>query len=132
MQKAVVHAMRKVPCEEGQSSPGHNGIISGIVGNGSECIEYELFTETVRYIIRPRLAVLLLLGDDVYIKLAGAELLLRTSGAPKDIHCAVLAMSLRGNEAEENEADKEWRRPSVCRSESGEQVACSTETEVFR
>jgi len=135
MQKAVVHAMRKVPCTDGQSSPGHHGIIGGIVGTGgvgSECIEYELFTETVRYTVRPHIALLLLLGDDVTIKLAGDELLLRTSQVPKNIHCTVFAMSLRGSEEEENEANKEWRRSSVCVSESGEQVACSAESESFR
>ena len=93
-----------------------------------------LLTERVRYVIRPRVAILLLLGDDVYIKLAGDELLLRTSEAPKDVHCAVLSMTLRGSEEEEkeDEARKERHRPSVCLSESGDEVPCSADPEAFR
>lgn len=134
MQKAVVHAMRKSPCTEGQSDAGHHGVISGIIGTGTfsnQCIEYELLTNTVRYVIRPHVAILLLLGDDVYIKLAGDELLLRSSEAPKDIRCSVLSMSLRSDE-DENEARREWNRSSVCRSESGEEVPCAAPREAFR
>ena len=135
MQRAVVQAMRKSHCTEGQSSPGHHGVISGIMGSGTsggECIEYVLLTEQVRYVIRPRVAILLLLGDDVYIKLAGDELLLRTSEAPKDVHCAVLSMTLLGSEEDENEAKEESRHPSVCLDESGDEVPCSKASEAFR
>jgi hypothetical protein len=41
-------------------------------------------------------------------------------------------MSLRGDEEEEHEANKEWRRSSVCLSQSGEEVPCSAEPEPFR
>jgi hypothetical protein len=135
MQKAVVQAMRKSPCADTQSSPGHHGVISGILGAatpGNDCVEYVLLTERVRYVIRPRVAILLLLGDNVYIKLAGDQLLLRTSEAPKDVRCAVLSMTLRGSEEDENEARNERRRPSVCLSESGDEVPCSTDPEAFR
>jgi hypothetical protein len=138
MEKAVVNAMQKVPCKEVQSSARHHGILAELVGGrpdggpeggpgGGECIEYELRTEKVSYVIRPRIAILLLLGADVYIKLINDELLLRTSEAPKDIHCAVLAMSLRSEEEK-----KERRFPRICLSESGAEVACSAEPEPFR
>jgi hypothetical protein len=134
MEKAVVSAMRKVPCMEVQASAGHHGVISGIIGNGpvgGECIEYEVRTEKVSYVVRPRLAILLLLGSDVFIKLANDELLLRTGEAPKDIHCAVIAMSLRSEEREK-EAKKERRHPSICLSDSGSEVPCSEDPEPFR
>ena len=133
MQRAVVQAMRKVPCADGQSS-GQHGAISEIFGSGggNECFEYVLLTQRVRYVIRPRVAILLLLGDDVYIKLAGDQLLLRTSGARKDARCAVLSMTLRGSEEEEDEERDEQRRPSVCLSESGDEVPCSDDPEAFR
>ena len=95
MQKATVQAMRKVPCTGTESqSTGRNGFLSGLAGSssgGGECIEYELRTEKVSYIIRPHRAILLLLGGDVSIKLADNELLLRTTESVKDIRCAVLA-----------------------------------------
>ncbi len=135
MQKAVVQAMRKSHCADTQSSPGHHGILSEIVGAdtpGSDCVDYVLLTERVRYVIRPRIAILLLLGDDVYIKLAGDQLLLRTSEAPKNVRCAVLSMTLRGSEEEENEVKNEDRRPSVCLSESGEEIPCAADAESSR
>jgi hypothetical protein len=135
MQKAIVHAMRKSHCADAQSSPGHHGVISGIIGSdtpASECVEYVLFTDQVRYVIRPRVAILLLLGDDVYIKLAGDTLLLRSSEARKDVRCAVLSMTLRGSEEDENEARDERRHPSVCLDQSGDEVPCSRDPEAFR
>ena len=72
-----------------------------------------LLTERVRYVIRPRVAILLLLGDDVYIELAGDQLLLRTSEARKDVHCAVLSMTLRGSEEREENEAKDERQPAV-------------------
>ena len=74
-----------------------------------------LLTERVRYVIRPRIAILLLLGDDVYIRLAGDQLLLRTSEAPKDVHCAVLSMTLRGKRRRRGRGDgmKPAARPSA-------------------
>ncbi|MGC2208539.1 MAG: hypothetical protein WA532_00390 [Candidatus Korobacteraceae bacterium] len=122
--------MRKSHCADGQSS-GQHGAISEIFGNGggNECVEYVLLTERVRYVIRPRVAILLLLGDDVYIKLAGDQLLLRTGEARKDVHCAVLSMTLRGSEEEENGERDERRR---CLSDSGDEVPCSAGPEAFR
>ena len=127
MEKATVYAMHKVPCMEAQSS-GHGGIFSGLGGgNGgvvNECIEYELRTEKVRYIIRPNRAILLLLGGDVSIKLADSELLLRTGESAKDIRCAVLAMSLR-SEVEPREGNRPVR--PICHAESGREISCPEE-----
>jgi hypothetical protein len=131
MEKATVHAMRKVPCTESQST-GRNGFLSGLAGSSgsgsSECIEYELRTEKVSYIIRPHRAILLLLGGDVSIKLADNELLLRTSQSVKDIRCAVLAMSLR-SEAEIKDRERERSRPAPtrCHTESGREILCPDE-----
>jgi hypothetical protein len=133
MEKATVHAMRKVPCMETQST-GRGGILSGLLDGGSsgsvgECIEYELRTEKVTYIIRPNRAILLLLGGDVSIKLAGNELLLRTNDAAKDIRCSVLSMSLR-SEAEKRERSHQYTRN--CYAESGREIPCPDEPQTFR
>lgn len=127
MEKAIVHAMRKVPCMESQST-GKNGFLSGLAGTGSgsgECIEYELRTEKVSYTIRPHRAILLLLGGDVAIKLADSELLLHTSESVKDIRCSVIAMSLR-SDAERKERERERSRPAPmrCYAESGREILC--------
>lgn len=121
MEKATVHAMRKVPCMETQST-GRGGILAGLAGAGdgvNECIEYELRTEKVSYIIRPHRAVLLLLGGDVSIKFADSELLLRVNDGGKDIRCSVVAMSLR-TDAEK----REKAHLRSCYAESGREVAC--------
>jgi hypothetical protein len=131
MEKAVVQAMRRVPCAEGQSGE-HNKVVSAIAGAGGDgtCMEYQLHTARVSYVIRPRVAVLLHLGDDVYIKLFKDELLLRTGQAPKDIRCSVLSMKLRGDsDAEEKEVR---RHPAICLSETGEAVACTEDSAAFR
>jgi hypothetical protein len=124
MEKATVHAMRKVPCMETQST-GRGGILAGLAGGAgsgggvNECIEYELRTEKVSYIIRPHRAVLLLLGGDVEIKLADSELLLRVNEGGKDIRCSVVAMSMR-TEAEK----REKAHLRSCFAESGREVPC--------
>ncbi len=137
MERAVVSAMRKVPCGDTKSRPQHNQAPTDITtddpeGDGpldnaavaaGQCMEYQLRSEKVRYVVRPRRAILLLLGSDVYIKLVEDELLLRTSEAPKDIHCDVVSMSLRSEE-QEREARKEDRQPPVCLNESGLAVPC--------
>jgi hypothetical protein len=130
MEKAIVHSMRKVPCQESQET-GRGGILSNLVGGGgsgifNECIEYELRTDKVSYIIRPRRAVLLLLGGNVSIKLADSELLLRTGEAIKDIRCAVLSMTLRA-EAEKREREREASGPPRCYSQSGREINCPYE-----
>jgi hypothetical protein len=94
-------------------------------------MEYELRTDKVSYIIRPRHMILLLLGGNVSIRLAGGQLLLHTDESPKDIRCDVLAMSLR-SEQEKREQDKEWERERErtrpyapgCYAESGEEIPC--------
>ena len=129
MEKATVHAMRKVPCAEGQSS-GPGGFLSAFAsasggpGTIGECIEYELYTAKVSYIIRPNRAILLLLGGDVSIKLAGDELLLRSSEAPKNLRCAVLAMSLL---SDVDRAERSDQFPPRCYSRSGREVPCLEE-----
>jgi hypothetical protein len=125
MEKATVQAMRKVPCTEVQSS-SHGGhlaeLLAGNSNNVGECVEYELRTEKVSYIIRPHRAVLLLLGGDVSIKLADSELILHTNDGVKDIRCAVLAMTLR-SEAEKQERNRAHR----CYAESGREIPCPNE-----
>lgn len=129
MEKATVHAMRKVPCMEAQG-PNHGGFLAGLTGSSdaaNECIEYELRTGKVIYTIRPHRPILLLLGSDVAIKLAGSELLLRTSESVKDIRCSVLVMSLR-SVAEKKDKDRELSRPtSRCYTESGREIFCPGE-----
>jgi hypothetical protein len=130
MEKATVHAMRKVPCMESQNT-GHGGFIAGLAGSSgvaNECIEYELRTGKVIYTIRPHRAILLLLGGDVAIKLAGSDLLLRTNESVKDVRCSVIAMSLR-SEAEKKERERERGRPVSlrCYTESGREIFCPDE-----
>ncbi len=132
MEKASVHSMRKVPCAEIQST-GRGGFLSGLANGGSspgivnECVEYELYSAKVSYIIRPHRAILLLLGGDVFIKLAGDELILHSSAQPKDIHCAVLAMTLRSEE-EKREKEKEWEREHEAEHRRNYPPGCFTET----
>jgi hypothetical protein len=135
METAVVQAMRKLPCNEAQRSAGHKGILSGLIGSGgpaNECIAYELHSEKVTYIIRPRVAILLLLGANVEIKLVNDELLLRTDQAPKEIRCAVLSMTLRSEEQQRKQEREEQRHIPICLSDSGDAVPCGEETEAFR
>jgi hypothetical protein len=155
MEKAVVSAMRKVPCMGDLSGPPRNEVPPEMAGYGpggygssgygpgggygpidngpagGECVEYTLRSERVRYVIRPHHAILLMLGSDVYIKLVKDELLLRTSEAPKDIHCAVVSMALR-SEDRENEAKQERPHPAVCLSESGAEIPCTESLEPLR
>jgi hypothetical protein len=128
MLRATVHAMRKVPCTEITGAPVRGGF-----GGATEewCLEYELRTESVSYVIRPHHMILLLLGGDVSIRLAGGQLLLHTNESPKDIRCDVLAMTLR-SEQEKQERDKdrererEHNRPYApgCYNESGTEIPC--------
>ncbi len=142
MERATVHAMRKVPCIEAQL-PGSGETLAvsaapdgGPVATGGpitgECIEYELRTGKVSYIVHPHHAVLLEVGGEVSIKLAGKQLILQTGGAAKEIHCDVRSMTLR-SEQEKREQEKEWERnnrpirhyPSGCYDESGTEFSCA-------
>jgi hypothetical protein len=128
LQKAKVHAMRKVHC----TTQNTGGILATIVGSGdgeSECFEYELRTEKVTYFIRPNRAILLLLDSDVSIRLAGNELLLHTSESVKDIRCNVISMSLRSDSEKKERNYQDSRR---CRTESGKEIPCSDEPEDVR
>jgi hypothetical protein len=141
MENASVHAMRKVRCSETQSTL-RGGPLPGLANNGgnpddaAECTEYELYTAKVSYIVRPRRAILLVLGGDVSIKLTGNELILHSSAEPKDIHCAVLAMTLL-SEVEKREKEREWERereaersrhlPRGCYTGSGIEIPCDGE-----
>jgi hypothetical protein len=100
-----------------------------------ECTEYELRTGKVSYIIHPRHAILLELGGDVAIRLAGNELLLRTGGAVKEIRCDVLGMMLR-SEQEKQEKERERERsiqptrryaPPGCYTDAGMEISCGEE-----
>jgi hypothetical protein len=147
-ERATVHAMRKVPCMEAQV-PGIGEILAvssgpdgGSVATGGpvagECIEYELRTGKVSYVIHPHRAILLEVGGQVSIKLSGKQLLLQASGAAKEIRCDVLSMTLR-SEQEKREQEKEWERenqpsrhyPSGCYTESGMEFSCG-EDEAYR
>jgi hypothetical protein len=116
MQKATVHSMRKVPCMD---NPGAGGMVpgmTGVIGVGSECTEYELRTTKVSYVIQPRRSVLLL---------AGGDLLLHTSESVKDIRCDVLSMSLLSDvERKENQS----HAPPMCVDGIGRVVECPLET----
>ncbi len=124
MEKATVNAMRKVPCVEIQSSGG-GGMLSGFAGvpggTVDECVEYELRTNKVSYIVRPHRTILLMLGADVSIKLAESELLLQIREGAKEIRCVVISMSLR-SEAEKREGNRPY--PRNCYAESGRQIPC--------
>jgi hypothetical protein len=123
MEKAIVYSMHKVPCPDSPGAPRAGTLPPGyseVPDAGGQCVEYELRTEKVSYIIRPRHVVLLLLGGSVAIKFAGSELLVHTGDYVKDIHCAVLAMTLR-TEAEQ----RERAAPSPVRCYVGDrEVAC--------
>jgi hypothetical protein len=41
-------------------------------------------------------------------------------------------MTLRGSEEEENEARDERSRPSVCLSNTGDEIPCAADREAFR
>jgi hypothetical protein len=138
MEKASVHAMRKVSCTDAQT-PGRGGFLSGLANGGNspdipnDCVEYELHTDKVSYIIRPHRVILLPLGGDVLIKLAGDGLILRISAEVKDLRCDVLAMTLR-SEQDRREREKEWERereaeggrqyPPGCYTGTGTEIPC--------
>jgi hypothetical protein len=135
MERATVHGMRKVPCMEAQLAGGGEILsVSAVTETGpvaAECTEYELRTGRVSYIIHPRRAILLEVGGEVAIRLAGKQLMLRTSSDVKEIRCDVLSMTLRSEE-EKKEKDKEWERqhqpirqyPSGCYTDSGIEFSC--------
>jgi hypothetical protein len=121
IQKANVHSMRKVHCPEGQSN---GGILNAIIGPGdsdNDCIEYELRTEKVSYVIRPNRSVLLIPDSDVSFKMAGSILLLHTDDAPKDIRCAVISMELR---SEEEKKERSRPEPRNCRDKFNRDANC--------
>ncbi len=149
MERATVHAMRKVPCTEARaagnveimavnsgSDPGP--VATAPVASAGECIEYELRTGKVSYVIHPHRAILLEVGGEVSIKLAGKQLILQTGAAAKEIHCDVRSMTLRSDQ-EKREQEKEWERdneprrhyPSGCYNESGTEFSCG-EDEAYR
>jgi hypothetical protein len=115
-EKATVYAMRKLPCS--QVLPQMTGYPAMPRGaDDHECVEYELHTAKVTYIIVPRREVLLLVGSEVNIRMASSELLVHTQDSAKDIRCSVVSMSLR--------SESEQRQSSAsCYSESGRPIAC--------
>lgn len=108
MEKAVVFAMHKVPCPDNPQAM-RNAQFAAIMGApdmGGECMEYELRTSKVSYVIRPRNSILLLLGSSVTIRPVRGDLLLRSSDLPKEIRCLVMSMTMR-SEAERNARQKQ-------------------------
>ena len=125
MEKAIVHSMRKVPCidiPETARVDLHSNLVATPPDIGGECVEYELRTEKVSYVIRPRRRILLLLGGDVSIRFATNELLLRTADLTKDVRCDVLSMSLR-TAAETSERRRDRQPPERC-YEAGHEIRC--------
>lgn len=127
MQKATVHSMRKVPCLDSPSAVNpyaYGAAITGVpaVTGVGDCVEYELRTAKVSYVIQPRRTILLLVGGDVSIKLAGGNLLLQTSESNKDIRCDVLSMTLL-SEVERKE-NQNHAPPPLCVDQIGRVVAC--------
>lgn len=129
MQKATVQAMHKIPCP---GTPSANfGALAGVPGMPSvtdsygDCVEYELRTAKVSYIIQPRRPILLLVGGDVAIKLAGSELLLRTNESAKDIRCDVRSMSLLSDVVRK---ENQNHAPPLCVDGIGRVVSCPMET----
>lgn len=126
MEKATVHSMRKVPCMDTPEAT-RVAILSNLANvpqdtASGDCVEYELRTEKVSYVIRPRRSILLLLGASVSIKFAPRELLVRTPDVPKDIRCDVLAMTLR-TAAEKSERRRDRQSPMRC-YEFGREIRC--------
>jgi hypothetical protein len=145
IEKATVQAMRTAPCMITGMIPG--GKIDSVnsrldPGNSRldpapapTCIEYELHTGKVSYIIHPHRQILLQVGGDVIIRLAGNELRLRVSGEPKEIRCDVVAMTLQSEDGtKEKEKTKEWKwerpnqparqNPPGCYSGLGDEISC--------
>ncbi len=141
MERATVHSMRMVPCmaevADGDETLALNTSPSLPPLTG-DCVEYELHTSKVRYVIHPHHAILLEVGGEVSFKLDGNRLILLTSGGAKEIRCDVLSMTLRSDD-ENREKEKEWERerqpsrdyPSGCYTESGTEFSCA-EDEAYR
>jgi hypothetical protein len=124
MERAIVHVMRKVPCEDsGQGlPPGMAAQPMAAAGEGS-CLEYELRTKKVSYVIRPHKQVLLMVGEEVMIRLAINDLIVSSPWLPKDVRCSVHSMMLL-TEAEREER-RERERPVIVRCyEDGQPTPC--------
>ncbi len=124
MEKAMVFSMRKVPCPDAQAMRGVQ--MSPMMGRdmGGDCMEYELRTDKVSYVIRPRNSVLLLLGSSVMIRPVRGELAMRSSDQPKEIRCLVMSMTLR-TEAERNTRQKQVQyQPPVRCFDGAVEIAC--------
>lgn len=145
LERATVHAMRKAPCMVARAAG--NGEILPVSGGpeatvpnpaGTECVQYELRTGTVSYVIHPHRTILLEVGGEVSIKLTGRQLILQTSSEAKEIRCDVLSMTLRSEE-ERREKEREWehdnqpsrRYSSGCDTASGGGFSCEDD-DAFR
>ena len=125
MERAIVHVMRKVPCEDsGQGRGLPPGMATPMVAaNEGGCLEYELRTKKVSYVIRPHKQVLLMVGEEVMIRLAVSELIVSSPGLPKEVRCGVHSMMLL-TEAEREER-RERERPVIVRCyENGQLAPC--------
>ncbi len=137
LERATVHSMRKVPCMPVPLNlPLSPDPKPGFAPDPTQCVEYELRTGKVSYIIQPHHAILLAVGGAVTIRLAGNELMLRSSATTKEIRCSVLAMTLRSEEDKketETEHESQPGRPASggCYTEAGFEISCA-EQEAFR
>ena len=127
MEKAMVFAMRKIPCPDNPQAMRSASVAAMFGGEvNGDCMEYELRTEKVNYVIRPRNSVLLLLGSTVTIRPMRGELVLRSSDLPKEVRCAVMSMVLR-TEAErtarQKQAQMQAQAPARC-YDGAVEIAC--------
>lgn len=121
VEQATVTSMHRVACQPVQTliSTGQHGEAAN--APREDCVEYELRTATVSYIVRPRSPVLLLLGSNVSLRVVKDKLMLRTAETPREIHCAVVAMSLLEGE------ERPQRRAPACLNSLGEEIPCLEE-----
>ncbi|MDR3762566.1 MAG: hypothetical protein P4M01_00570 [Acidobacteriota bacterium] len=124
MEKAVVFAMHKVPCPDDPQAMRSAQLATALGGHevGGDCMEYELRTEKVSYVIRPHNSVLLLLGSSVTIRPIRGDLILHSGDQPKDVRCQVMSMTLR-TEAERKSRQKQAQAPARC-FDGAVEIAC--------
>lgn len=130
MERAIVHVMRKVPCEGSaafQAPPMGMGGVQAGTSTGGDCLEYELRTKKVSYVVRPHKQVLLMVGEEVTIRLAISELLVSSPGLPREVKCSVHSMVLL-SEAERNDRRQQQQQPVILRCyDNGQAVPCPRE-----
>jgi chorismate synthase len=105
---------------------GMGGMQAGM-SSGGECLEYELRTKKVSYVVRPHKQVLLMVGEEVTIRLAISDLIVSSPGLPREVKCSVHSMVLL-SEAERNERRQQQQQPVILRCyDNGQAVPCPRE-----